>query len=168
MKLSGKGLQDPEMRLKETIRTGLRSTLCATLEIWVFMDPGPTSQVPCLHLFAGRMEVEGLSLTNPRGRCWAGQLAQETRAGSLSLALLPIPFWASLIAQLVKNPPAMQETWFDSWVGKIHWRRDRLTIPIFLGFPGGSAGKESTHNVGDLSSIPGLGRSPGEGNGNPL
>ena len=110
MKLSGKGLQDPEMRLKETIRTGLRSTLCSTLEIWVFMDPGPTSQVPCLHLFAGRMEVEGLSLTNPRGRCWAGQLAQETRAGSLSLALLPIPFWASLIAQLVKNPPAMQET----------------------------------------------------------
>ena len=110
MKLSGKGLQDPEMRLKETIRTGLRSTLCATLEIWVFMDPGPRSQVPCLHLFAGRMEVEGLSLTNPRGRCWAGQLAQETRAGSLSLALLPIPFGASPIAQLVKNPPAMQET----------------------------------------------------------
>ena len=31
-------------------------------------------------------------------------------------------------------------------------------------FPGGSAGKESTHSVGDLFSIPGLGRSPGEGN----
>ena len=30
------------------------------------------------------------------------------------------------------------------------------------------AGKESTCNVGDLASIPGLGRSPGEGNGNPL
>ena len=35
----------------------------------------------------------------------------------------------------------------------------------FLGFPCGSAGKESIHNVGDLGSIPGLGRSPGEGNG---
>ena len=34
--------------------------------------------------------------------------------------------------------------------------------------PGGSAGKESACNVGDLGSIPGLGRSPGEGNGNPL
>ena len=34
-----------------------------------------------------------------------------------------------------------------------------------LGFPGGSAGKESTCNMGDLGSIPGLGRSPGEGNG---
>ena len=35
-------------------------------------------------------------------------------------------------------------------------------------FPGGSDGEESTCNVGDLGSIPGLGRSPGEGNGNPL
>ena len=33
------------------------------------------------------------------------------------------------------------------------------------GFPGGSAGKESACNVGDLGSIPGLGRSPGEGKG---
>ena len=33
-----------------------------------------------------------------------------------------------------------------------------------MGFPGGSAGKESASNVGDLGSIPGLGRSPGEGN----
>ena len=37
-----------------------------------------------------------------------------------------------------------------------------------LGFPGGSAGKESAGNVGDLGSIPGLGRSPGEGKGYPL
>ena len=54
---------------------------------------------------------------------------------------------------------------FDSWVRKIHWRRDRLPTPVFLGFPGSSAGKEPACNVGDLGSIPGLGRSPGEGNG---
>ena len=36
------------------------------------------------------------------------------------------------------------------------------------GFPGGSAGKESAGNVGDLGSIPGLGRSPGEEKGYPL
>ena len=36
------------------------------------------------------------------------------------------------------------------------------------GFPGGSAGKESACNAGDLASIPGLGRSPGEGHGDPL
>ena len=37
-----------------------------------------------------------------------------------------------------------------------------------MGFPGSSAGKESICNVGDLGLIPGLGRSPGEGNGYPL
>ena len=37
-----------------------------------------------------------------------------------------------------------------------------------MGFPGSSAGKESTCNAGDLGSIPGLGRSPGGGHGNPL
>ena len=57
---------------------------------------------------------------------------------------------------------------FDSWVTKIHWRRDRLPTPVFLGFPCGSAGKESACNAGDLASIPRLGRSPGEGKGHPL
>ena len=38
----------------------------------------------------------------------------------------------------------------------------------YLGFPGGSDGKESTCNAEDLGSIPGLGRSPGEGNSYPL
>ena len=36
------------------------------------------------------------------------------------------------------------------------------------GFPGGSDDKKSTHISGDMGSIPGSGRSPGEGNGNPL
>ena len=119
---------------------------------------------------------------------------------------------ASLLAQLVKNLPAMQETqvqslswedplekgmathssilawripWTeepsglpsmvsqrvghgDSWVGKFPWRSGRLPTPVFLGFPGGSDGKESACNAGDLDSIPGLGRSPGGGHGNPL
>ena len=37
-----------------------------------------------------------------------------------------------------------------------------------MGFPGGSDGKESACNVGDLGLIPGLGRSPGGGHGSPL
>ena len=37
-----------------------------------------------------------------------------------------------------------------------------------MSFPGGSGGKESACNAGDLGLIPGPGRSPGEGNGNPL
>ena len=74
----------------------------------------------------------------------------------------------SLIAQLVKNPPAMQETLVQFLGWEICWRQDRLLTPVFLDLPGGSAGKESAHNAGDLGSIPGLGRSPGEGKGYPL
>ena len=40
---------------------------------------------------------------------------------------------------------------------------NRLPTPVFLGFPCGSTGKESSCNVEDIGSIPGLGRSPGEG-----
>ena len=38
---------------------------------------------------------------------------------------------ASLVAQLVKNLPAMQETWVWSWVGKTPWRRERIPTPVF-------------------------------------
>ena len=48
------------------------------------------------------------------------------------------------------------------------WRGDSLPTPVFLGFPCGSAGKESACTVGDLGSIPGLGRSSGERKGYPL
>ena len=74
-------------------------------------------------------------------------------------------FWASLMAQLVKNLPAMQEPSVRTLVGKIPWRRERLPMPVFLGFPGGSDSKESACNAGNLGLVPGLGKSPGEGSG---
>ena len=43
-----------------------------------------------------------------------------------------------------------------------------VVVILLVDFPGGSDGKASAYNAGDLGSIPGLGRSPGEGNGNPL
>ena len=43
-----------------------------------------------------------------------------------------------------------------------------IKLSLLLGFPGGLEVKASASNTGDLGSIPGLGRSPGEGNGNPL
>ena len=48
--------------------------------------------------------------------------------------------------------------------------QERLCMEVkqHIDFPGGSDGKVSAYNVGDLGLIPGLGRSPGEGNGNPL
>ena len=45
---------------------------------------------------------------------------------------------------------------------------DRLPTPVFMSFPGGSDGKESTFNVGNLGLIPRLGGSPGGGHGNPF
>ena len=76
---------------------------------------------------------------------------------------------------------------FNPWVGKIPWRRERLLSPVSwpgefhglyshkeldttftLAFPDNSVGEESTCNAGDPSSIPGLGRSPGEELGYPL
>ena len=52
-----------------------------------------------------------------------------------------------------------------------HLRAKRAAVFIYqlmLDFPGGPDGKASVYNVGDPGSIPGSGRSPGEGNGNPL
>ena len=48
---------------------------------------------------------------------------------------------ASLVAQVIKNLPAMQETGFDPWVGKITWRREWLPTPVF--FPGNFHGQRS-------------------------
>ena len=55
------------------------------------------------------------------------------------------------------------------------WLRELICICVVLqqfsfrrGFPGGSDSKVFAYSVGDMGSIPGLGRSPGEGNSNPL
>ena len=131
--------------------------------------PSPTSRA-C-------SKVAWIWLAAPPVNYWLGDLGQVPLC---SVPLLPhlwnadsdtayvITYFWILVAQLVKNLPAMQETlvWFLGYE-KIPWRRDRLPTPIFVGFPGGSAGKESACNEADLGSIPGLGRSPGEGKGLP-
>ena len=116
------------------------------------------------------------------------------------------PIWASLIAQLVQNPPEMQETpgsipgsgrsagegkgyplqysglenSMDCIVHGVTKSQTQLkvnnnpqryvlrSISSVPPIPFGSAGKESACSVGDLGSVPGLGRSPGEGKGYPL
>ena len=50
----------------------------------------------------------------------------------------------------------------------MHFNLNLLPTPVFLGFPCGLAGKESACNAGHPGSIPGLGRSAGEGIGYPL
>ena len=56
--------------------------------------------------------------------------------------------WGSLVAQLVKNPPAVWETWIQSWVGKIPWRRERLPTPV--SWPGESHGLYSPWGCKEL------------------
>ena len=46
-------------------------------------------------------------------------------------AVAPWIIWTSLVAQLLKNLPAVRETWVRSLVGKIPWRRERLPTPVF-------------------------------------
>jgi len=105
--------------------------------------------------------------------------------------------WASLMAQLVKNPPALWETWVQSldWEDPLEKRKathssilswripwtvysplgckesdttERLSLHSVIGLPRWLSGSELPANAGDVGLIPGLGRSLGEGNGNPL
>ena len=81
---------------------------------------------------------------------------------------LGLYFWVSLIAHLVKNLPAMQETPVQFLGQEDPLEKGQATYSSILGLPFDSAGKESTCNAGDLDLIPGLGRYPGEGKGCPL
>ena len=89
-------------------------------------------------------------------------------SSNLICSAMPGCLWASLVAQMVKNLLAMQETpvWFLDREDPLE--KGAATHSSILGFPGGSDGKESNCNVGDLGLIPGLERSPREGKGYPL
>ena len=76
-----------------------------------------------------------------------------------------------LVAQLIKNPPAMQETLVQFLGAEDPLKKgspgsENTTHSSILRFPGGSDGKNSPCNVGDLSWISGLGKSPGGERGN--
>jgi len=53
------------------------------------------------------------------------------------------------VAQLVKNPPAMQETWYSPWAGKIPWRKEKLPTPVFWPgeFHGQSMGSQRVRHI---------------------
>ena len=79
--------------------------------------------------------------------------------------------WACLVAQKVKNLPVTQGTRVQSLGQEDPLDKEMVThssILAWRGFPGDSDGKASACSARDPGSIPGSGRSPGEGNGNPL
>ena len=94
--------------------------------------------------------------------------SQVTTALSLLLLLPTVGLWQWDVYSCKEINLHCRRPWFNSWVGKICWRTERLATPVFLGFPCGSDSKESTCDAGDRGSIRGLGRSPGKGKGYPI
>ena len=99
---------------------------------------------------------------------WCSHYREQYRSSLKNQKKIQAPQRTGLPSWLSWERLRLRRPWFDSWAGKICWRRDRLPTPGFLGFPCGSAGKKSACNAGDLGSIPGLGRCPGVGKGYPL
>ena len=73
------------------------------------------------------------------------------------------------LSSLVGSPlKSLTSGSYSQYPGVNHHGREYGKEHVSMGLPGGSVGKESTCNVGDLGLIPGLGRSPRGGHGNPL
>ena len=71
---------------------------------------------------------------------------------------------SSLLQRIVSSSTGLTQTMFEQECKQSSWAK----VSFFFPFPGGSDGKESASSAGDLGLIPGLGGSPGGGNGNPL
>ena len=71
------------------------------------------------------------------------------------------------VGKTTENASVLTEVKFSVCVCRSEGDRKQTQALIQMGFPGGSAGKESACNVGDLGLIPGLARSPGKGTGYP-
>ena len=100
---------------------------------------------------AGRRPTGAVaSVGLPEQPCSQGRLCLEVKQGDLEGQ----PFVQK------QGSHAMQESPVIFQVRKILWRMNRLPTPVFLGFPGGSAGKESPCNVGDSEFSPWVGKIP--------
>ena len=90
--------------------------------------------------------------------CKTHKIRHAAAAAAKSLQLCP-----TLCDPIDGSPPGSPILGFSR---QEHW--SGLPFPSPTDFPGGSGGTESVYNAGDMGSSPGLGRSPGKGNDNPL
>ena len=128
---------------------GRESLNCSIFPVIIFVDAGP------LHAYL--LVIHFLLFMENHFQLPLGSL--HTVMGSLSMTVKQCAWLSHL------------KGWMDSLI--LQWintgEKNGLAIrPPHYGFPGGSDGKASACNVIDLGSIPGSGRSPGGGNGNPL
>ena len=122
----------------------------------------------------GQMLQKCFLRSNPRGLTW-WSMVKSLRFYCREHRLHPwLGSWVPACHSEIKKKKKVhlykiclqwKRPWFDSWVRKIPWKRDRLPTPVLLGFSGDSDGKESAFNSGNSGLIPELGRSSGEGNG---
>ncbi|XP_055412355.1 uncharacterized protein LOC129634267 isoform X2 [Bubalus kerabau] len=129
----GEKKKDPSLMEKEYpwVVKGLKAHTRQVGRLW--LEPrepectGTLTTADCLWLSCSSLWPQGdrhsFTLITYPPPVWLWSMS--TQAGA------PTHILASLVAQLVKNSPAMQETWFDHWVGKIPWRREWLRTPIF-------------------------------------
>ena len=96
------------------------------------------------------------------GRCITTELLGKPKS-LIPLKLLRLDLCANISPVLVNILHALEQTSYSALV-----QRTILPVSIPGGSPGGSMGKESACSVGDLGSIPRLGRCPEGGHGNPL
>ena len=119
----------------------LSSTFCQGMDIMIFLCP-LTLFLPCDQLHVKvlisifkekKKEAFPHSAIGKESTCNAGGpglIPESGRSAGKGIGY-PLQYpWASLVAQLVKNPPAVRETWIQSWVGKIPWRREELPTPV--------------------------------------
>ena len=115
-------------------------------------SPGKNTGVGCL-LLLQCVKVKTLSYVQLLVTPWTAAYH-----ASPSMGFSRQEYWSGL--PLLS--PQCRRPRFNSWVWKIHWRRDRPLTPVFLGFPCGSVGKESACSARNLGLIPRLGRSSKE------
>ena len=90
----------------------------------------------CVKIIAGITEPKGFpdSSVGKESACSAGDPSSVPECGRSAGEGISCPlqyFWAFLVAQLVKNLLQCGRPGFNSWVGKIPWRRERLPTPVF-------------------------------------
>ena len=108
--------------------------------------------------------------------CWQSNVSNFNILSRLVITFLPrskclLISWLQSLSTVILEPPKIINPTNKLNLHFDPFFRESLPTeppPVFLSFPGGSNGKESTCNAGDLGSIPGLGRFPGEGKGYPL
>ena len=100
-------------------------------------------------------------------RCFVHLKLLQNKKVYFKMPSSTLPNGASLVAQLVKNPPVIQEIPVQFLGQEDPLEKGQATHSSTVVFPGGSAGKEFA-TVWESQVQPWVGRSPGEGNGHPL